>query len=104
MTAPILLRDDFDGLALRLLARRSRDANQARRLLALAEISSVIPLKAVPPHFDAHDKAPAPNFIMRRSSTSERTLTLAKASHHHGRRCGNIVILHPRDRRCSAPV
>jgi transposase len=32
------LRDDFDGNALRRLARRSRDAGQARRLLALAEI------------------------------------------------------------------
>lgn len=36
MTAAILLRDDFDGSALRLLARQSRDANQTRRLLALA--------------------------------------------------------------------
>ncbi len=32
------LRDDFDGKALRRLARRSRDAGQARRLLALAEV------------------------------------------------------------------
>src|ERR1700730_5161710 len=36
MTAAILLRDDFDGSALRLLARQSRDAGQTRRLLALA--------------------------------------------------------------------
>jgi transposase len=32
------LRDDFDGLGLRDLAKRSRDAAQSRRLLALAEI------------------------------------------------------------------
>jgi transposase len=32
------LREDFDGAALRRLARRSKSANQARRLLALAEI------------------------------------------------------------------
>jgi transposase len=38
MTAAILLRDDFDGSALRLLARQSRNADQTRRLLALAEI------------------------------------------------------------------
>src|ERR1700730_2678383 len=38
MTAAILLRDDFDGSALRRLARQSRDAGQTRRLLALAAI------------------------------------------------------------------
>jgi transposase len=38
MAAPIPLRPDFDAFALRALARASRDANQARRLLALAEI------------------------------------------------------------------
>jgi len=38
MAAPIGLREDFDGLALRGLAKKSRDANQMRRLLALAEI------------------------------------------------------------------
>ena len=38
MAAPIGLRDDFDGAALRALAKRSRDAAQSRRLLALAEI------------------------------------------------------------------
>ena len=37
-TAAILLRDDFDGSALRRLARQSRDAGQTRRLLALAAI------------------------------------------------------------------
>ena len=36
--APIALREDFYGLALRGLARKARDANQGRRLLALAEI------------------------------------------------------------------
>jgi len=39
MAAPIPLRCDFDAAALRQLARRSRDASQARRLLALAVIS-----------------------------------------------------------------
>lgn len=34
----ISLRDDFDGSGLRRLARSTRSANQARRLLALAEI------------------------------------------------------------------
>ena len=38
MTAGILLRDDFDGSALRRLARQSHNAGQTRRLLALAEI------------------------------------------------------------------
>jgi len=32
------LRADFDGERLRLLARQTKDANQARRLLALASI------------------------------------------------------------------
>lgn len=38
MGAAIELRDDFDGGALRCLAKRSRDGGQSRRLLALAEI------------------------------------------------------------------
>jgi hypothetical protein len=38
MTAGILLWDDFDGSALRHLARQSHNAGQTRRLLALAEI------------------------------------------------------------------
>jgi len=35
---PIPLRSDFDATALRGLARRTKDAPQARRLLALAAI------------------------------------------------------------------
>jgi len=38
MGAAIELREDFDGGALRRLAKRSRDGGQSRRLLALAEI------------------------------------------------------------------
>lgn len=38
MAAAVLLRDDFDGLVLRGLAKSTKDAAQARRLLALAEI------------------------------------------------------------------
>ncbi|HSH79444.1 MAG TPA: helix-turn-helix domain-containing protein, partial [Herpetosiphonaceae bacterium] len=38
MVAPIALREDFDGSGLRQLAKQTRDAAQARRLLALAEI------------------------------------------------------------------
>lgn len=38
MSAPIPLRPDYDGSGLRALARRSRDADQTRRLLALASI------------------------------------------------------------------
>ena len=38
MAAPVPLRDDFDAAALRMLARKTRDASQARRLLALAEV------------------------------------------------------------------
>ena len=38
MSTPVPLRSDFDASMLRKLARRSRDADQARRLLALAEI------------------------------------------------------------------
>ena len=36
MAAPIPLRDDHDGPTLRRLAKASNDANQTRRLLALA--------------------------------------------------------------------
>ena len=38
MAAPLPLRSDFDADMLRREARRSRDAAQARRLLALATI------------------------------------------------------------------
>ena len=38
MAAPIPLRPDFNAPLLRKLARGSRDADQIRRLLALAEI------------------------------------------------------------------
>src|ERR1700690_1914006 len=38
MAAAVGLRGDFDGPVLRRLARRPKDAGQARRLLALAEI------------------------------------------------------------------
>lgn len=38
MAAPIGLREDFDGTLLRALAKRTRDAGQLRRLLAVAEI------------------------------------------------------------------
>ncbi len=40
-------------------------------------VNSVNRLKAAPPHFDQYVEAPAPNIIMRRKTTSERTLTLA---------------------------
>ncbi len=38
MVAPIGLRDDFDAPALRALAKASRDPDQLRRLLSVAEI------------------------------------------------------------------
>jgi hypothetical protein len=38
MAAPIALRADYDGTARRRLARRSDDADQTRRLLALTVI------------------------------------------------------------------
>ncbi len=38
MGAAIPLRDDFDGGQVRLLARKSRDGAQTRRLLAIAVI------------------------------------------------------------------
>jgi transposase len=38
MAAPIPLRPDFDAAQLRNLAKRSRDPDQTRRLLALAAI------------------------------------------------------------------
>ena len=38
MAAAIGLREDFDATALRVLAKRSKDGSQARRLLALAAI------------------------------------------------------------------
>src|SRR5918993_632726 len=39
MAAPIVLRDDFDGVGVRKLAKATKDAAQALRLLALAEIA-----------------------------------------------------------------
>ncbi len=38
MSAPIALRDDYNGAMLRRLAKASKDANQTRRLLTLALI------------------------------------------------------------------
>ncbi len=38
MGSPVPLRDDFDAAVLRALARRTLDANQGRRLLALAAV------------------------------------------------------------------
>jgi hypothetical protein len=38
MAVPIARREEFDGSGLRKLARATKDAAQARRLLALAEI------------------------------------------------------------------
>ncbi len=38
MGFPVPLRDDFDAAVLRLLARRTLDANRGRRLLALATV------------------------------------------------------------------
>jgi transposase len=38
MSAPVRLREDYDARHLRALAKASRDANQTRRLLALAAI------------------------------------------------------------------
>ena len=38
MSTPVPLRSDFDAATLRKTARRSRDPDQARRLVALAEI------------------------------------------------------------------
>ena len=38
MTACIALRDDYDGVQLRALAKRRRDPRQVRRLLALAAV------------------------------------------------------------------
>ncbi|MBW6421338.1 IS630 family transposase, partial [Rhizobium sp. XQZ8] len=38
MGSALSLRSDFDGARLRLLARQTRDSDQARRLLAVASI------------------------------------------------------------------
>ncbi len=38
MAAPVALRSDYDGATLRRLAKVSEDANQTRRLLALAVV------------------------------------------------------------------
>ncbi len=38
MGSPVPLRDDIDAASVRMLARRTRDADQGRRLLALAVI------------------------------------------------------------------
>jgi hypothetical protein len=37
MSTPVPLRSDFDTIGLRMLARRSRDPDQTRRLLALGD-------------------------------------------------------------------
>lgn len=42
MGSSISLRGDFDGERLRRLARQTKDAAQARRLLALAEIYDAV--------------------------------------------------------------
>lgn len=41
MSAALRLREDYDAPHLRALAKASRDANQTRRLLALAAIGGV---------------------------------------------------------------
>ncbi|MBP1874237.1 transposase [Ensifer adhaerens] len=38
MTSAVSLRGDFDGPALRRLAKKAKDAAQARRLLAVASV------------------------------------------------------------------
>jgi DNA polymerase I-like protein with 3'-5' exonuclease and polymerase domains len=38
MPAAVKLREDFSAIQLRVLARRSKDANQSRRLLSLAAV------------------------------------------------------------------
>ena len=38
MAAPITLREDYDGEALRVLAKKTKDVAQSRRLLSLAEV------------------------------------------------------------------
>ena len=38
MSAAIAVRDDFDAVGLRVLAGKTKDANQARRLLAIAAV------------------------------------------------------------------
>jgi hypothetical protein len=44
---PIPLRADFDGVAMRSWAKKSKDGPQARRLLALAAIIESGPIPAV---------------------------------------------------------
>ena len=43
MAAPVPLRPDFDAAALRVLAKRSHDPDQTRRLLALSAIDAGSP-------------------------------------------------------------
>jgi hypothetical protein len=38
MRSALRLREDYSGEELRMLARRSKDANQSRRLLSLAAV------------------------------------------------------------------
>ncbi len=38
MSAAILVRDGFDAVGLRVLAGKTKDASQARRLLAIAAV------------------------------------------------------------------
>jgi hypothetical protein len=67
----------------RTISDAPSDAGDVRAGTAVV-VTSLIRLKAAPPHFAAHVEAPAPNIIMRRSATSERTLTPAKGVHHYG--------------------
>ena len=48
MAAPVPLRADFDAAQLRALAKRARDPDQTRRLLALAEIYDGGPARTRP--------------------------------------------------------
>lgn len=51
MSAAIRLREDFGAAELRPLAGRTKNANQARRLLALAAVYGGKPARGGSPHW-----------------------------------------------------
>jgi hypothetical protein len=48
MATPIPLRGDFDASQLRVLARKSKDGPQARRLLALEHVPAELTRRGFP--------------------------------------------------------
>jgi hypothetical protein len=76
MSTPVPLRSDFDASRLHKLARGSRDPNQTRRLLALAEVYAG----------GSRSDAPITGATMRRKSSLQGLY-----SHQRVRACADLI-------------